>query len=161
MKKHPHVFALLFLFLISCGGSDDDPIMTEGNEVPEIYQKIYNASDIYLEGDFVVIQVNGVPDHNSPYFDASDSRNEAYNGTNPAFVLNPNRIDLNTSFTYKIPLNPAPAANPRPTALGSIGVALNGVSFYNQYAGPDNQPLTNEINSFDQYNGHPQRVLWA
>ena len=158
MKKHPHVFALLFLFLISCGGSDDDPIMTEGNEVPEIYQKIYNASDIYLEGDFVVIQVNGVPDHNSPYFDESDSRNVAYNGTNPAFVLNPNRIDLNTSFTYKIPLNPAPAANPRPTALGSIGVALNGVSFYNQYAGPDNQPLTNEINSFDQYNGHPQRV---
>ena len=27
--------------------------------------------------------------------------------------------------------------------------------FFNQYAGP-NQPLTNEINSFDQYLGHPQ-----
>tara|TARA_B110000046_G_scaffold17467_1_gene16765 strand:+ start:34 stop:789 length:756 start_codon:yes stop_codon:yes gene_type:complete len=162
MKKHPHVFALFLFFLTSCGGSDNDPIMTEeateGNEVPEIYQKIYTASDIYLEGDFVVIQVNGVPDHNSPYFDASDSRNEAYNGTNPAFVLNPNRIDLNANFTYKIPLNPAPAANPRPTRLGSIGVALNGVSFYNQYAGPNNLPLTNEINSFDQYNGHPQGV---
>ena len=162
MKKHPHVFALFLFFLTSCGGSDNNPIMTEEateeNEVPEIYQKIYNASDIYLEGDFVVIQVNGVPDHNSPYFDASDSRNEAYNGTNPAFVLNPNRIDLNANFTYKIPLNPAPAANPRPTRLGSIGVALNGVSFYNQYAGPNNLPLTNEINSFDQYNGHPQGV---
>lgn len=162
MKKHPHVFALFLFFLTSCGGSDNNPIMTEeateGNEVPEIYQKIYNASDIYLEGDFVVIQVNGVPDHNSPYFDASDSRNEAYTGTNPAFVLNPNRIDLNANFTYKIPLNPAPAANPRPTRLGSIGVALNGVSFYNQYAGPNNLPLTNEINSFDQYNGHPQGV---
>ena len=40
-----------------------DPIMmdevTDGNDVPEIYQKIYSASDIYLEGDFVVIQVNG------------------------------------------------------------------------------------------------------
>jgi hypothetical protein len=28
--------------------------------------------------------------------------------------------------------------------------------FYNQYAGPNNQALTNEINSFDQFLGHPQ-----
>lgn len=162
MKKHPHVLALFLFFLTSCGSSDPDPIMiggvTEGNDVPEIYQKIYSASDIYLEDDFVVIQVNGVPDHNSPYFDASDDRNEAYNGPNENFNLNPNRIDLNANYTYKIPLNPTAASNPRPTQLGSIGVALNGVSFYNQYAGPNNQPLTDEIDSFDQYNGHPQRV---
>ena len=162
MKKHPHVLALFLLFLTSCGSSDPDPIMidevTEGNDVPEIYQKIYNASDMYLEDGFVVIQVNGVPDHNSPYFDASDDRNVAYSGTNENFNLNPNRIDLNANYTYKIPLNPTAASNPRPTQLGSIGVALNGVSFYNQYAGPNNQPLTDEIDSFDQYNGHPQRV---
>ena len=162
MKKHPHVLALFLLFLTSCGSSDPDPIMidevTEGNDVPEIYQKIYSASDMYLEDGFVVIQVNGVPDHNSPYFDASDDRNVAYNGTNENFNLNPNRIDLNANYTYKIPLNPTAASNPRPTQLGSIGVALNGVSFYNQYAGPNNQPLTDEIDSFDQYNGHPQRV---
>ena len=147
MKKHPHVLALFLLFLTSCGSSD-----------PEIYQKIYSASDMYLEDGFVVIQVNGVPDHNSPYFDASDDRNVAYSGTNENFNLNPNRIDLNANYTYKIPLNPTAASNPRPTQLGSIGVALNGVSFYNQYAGPNNQPLTDEIDSFDQYNGHPQRV---
>ena len=162
MKKHPHVLALFLLFLTSCGSSDPDPIMidevTEGNDVPEIYQKIYSASDMYLEDRFVVIQVNGVPDHNSPYFDASDDRNVAYSGTNENFNLNPNRIDLNANYTYKIPLNPTAASNPRPTQLGSIGVALNGVSFYNQYAGPNNQPLTDEIDSFDQYNGHPQRV---
>ena len=37
-----------------------------------------------------------------------------------------------------------------------MGVAINGVAFFNQYAGP-NQPLTNEIDSFDQYSGHPQQ----
>ena len=37
-----------------------------------------------------------------------------------------------------------------------IGIAINGVAIYNQYAGP-NQPLTREIDSFDQYNGHPQQ----
>lgn len=35
-----------------------------------------------------------------------------------------------------------------------MGVSVNGIVFYNQYAGPNNQPLTNEINSFDQYLGH-------
>lgn len=162
MKTYPHVLVLFLLFLTSCRSSDTDPIMmdevTDGNNVPEIYQKIYSASDIYLEGDFVVIQVNGVPDHNSPYFDVGDDRNVAYNGTNENFTLNPNRIDLNANYTYKIPLNPTAASSPRPTQLGSIGVALNGVSFYNQYAGPDNRPLTGEIDSFDQYNGHPQRI---
>ena len=41
-----------------------------------------------------------------------------------------------------------------PTPLGPIGVSLNGVPFFNQYAGP-NQPLANEITSFDRYWGHP------
>ncbi|RZJ70644.1 MAG: YHYH protein [Flavobacterium sp.] len=50
--------------------------------------------------------------------------------------------------------HPSIAAVHAPTGLAAIGVALNGVPFYNQYAGP-NQPLTNEFMSFDQYYGHP------
>ena len=45
--------------------------------------------------------------------------------------------------------------NVKPDTL-VIGVSVNGVVFYNQYAGPNNQALTNEINSFDQFLGHPQ-----
>src|SRR4029079_17817070 len=41
--------------------------------------------------------------------------------------------------------------------LGPIGIAVNGVAIFNQYAGP-NRPLTNEVNSFDQANGHPQQT---
>ncbi|WP_317040674.1 YHYH protein [Halpernia frigidisoli] len=37
-----------------------------------------------------------------------------------------------------------------------MGVSLNGIPFYNQYAEPNNQALTNEIESFDQNYGHPQ-----
>jgi len=36
-------------------------------------------------------------------------------------------------------------------------VALNGVPLFNQYAA-NYQPLGVEINSFDQYNGHPQQT---
>jgi hypothetical protein len=40
------------------------------------------------------------------------------------------------------------------TPLGPIGVAVNGVVLFNQYAA-GRVPLTSEILSFDRYNGHP------
>jgi hypothetical protein len=49
------------------------------------------------------------------------------------------------------------ATNHQATQLGAIGVSLNGVPFFNQYA-MGNTPLTNEMNSFDQYNGHPAQT---
>ena len=58
------------------------------------------------------------------------------------------------SYIFKIPVAPKVATNHLPTPLGAIGVSLNGVPFFNQYAGP-NQPLTGEIVSFDRYWGHP------
>lgn len=51
-------------------------------------------------------------------------------------------------------MNPVAATTHASTPLGAIGVAINGVPLFNQYAGP-NQPLTDEITSFDQYWGHP------
>ena len=66
--------------------------------------------------------------------------------------LNPNRI-AEFSMIYKIPLNPAENTNHPSTPGGPIGVTLNGVAFFNQYAG-GGAPLTNEINSFEQYGGH-------
>ncbi|WP_044201898.1 YHYH protein [Flammeovirga sp. OC4] len=177
MKKAYLVTLLLCTFLMNCSTSDeDDSNVTPQDETPtvdddtsnddssdddssvdlSVYKKIYGASDIYVEGDFVVIEVDGLPDHGSPYYQDTEwsSRYEAYNSND--FHLNPNRI---SSFdrVVKLPLNPQEATNHQPTSLGTMGIAVNGVSFYNQYAGPNNQPLTDEIFSFDQYNGHPQR----
>ena len=81
---------------------------------------------------------------------------EAYDGSNPfvtRFNLNPNRISEG-NIRFKIPIKPRRASNTTATAMGPIGVSLNGVPFYNQYAG-GGAPLSNEINSFDQFNGHP------
>ena len=60
--------------------------------VPAIFNKIYAASRIYLDGSFVVIKVNGAPDHKSPYYSSNSNLYEAYNGTNTAFSLNPKGI---------------------------------------------------------------------
>ncbi|SDY61599.1 YHYH protein [Hymenobacter psychrophilus] len=148
--------ALPLLSLLACSKADDTTPATTPTTVeaavPEVYRKIYGASSITLDGDYVVIKAKNLPDHKSPYY--SGTSYEAYNGANAKFKQNPNTI-REQNFTYRIPRHPQEATRKSATPLGSIGVSLNGVAFFNQYAGPA-QPLTNEIDSFDQYNGHPQ-----
>ena len=144
---------MIGLLLFGCGESPVDDLV----EVPDVYKAIYGAEDMYVDGDFLVIQSKDLPDHKSPYYENTEwaaTYYEAYNGSNPNFRLNPNRIQ-EQSMTFRIPLNPSATSNNQATGLGPIGISLNGVPFFNQYAGP-NQPLTNEIDSFDQFNGHPQ-----
>ena len=129
-----------------------------GTEVPDVYKKIYGATSITSDGSFITIKTNGMPDHVSPYYETSHALYEAYSGTTFTgvnFRKNPNSI-VEQSFTFKIPANPAVASNHAATSLGPIGVSVNGIPLYNQYAGPNNQPLTNEVMSFDKYYGHPQ-----
>ncbi|HSZ24248.1 MAG TPA: YHYH protein, partial [Cytophagaceae bacterium] len=157
MYKISVIALCLTLFIGSCK-KKTDTATPQQTSAPAIYSKIYGASDIYVQDNFVVITSNGLPDHKSPYYQGtqwSSTMYEAYDGTNPAWSQNPNKI-ASFSYTFKIPLNPAVASTHSATPLGAIGIALNGVPFYNQYAGPG-QPLTTEINSFDEYNGHPQQ----
>jgi len=129
-------------------------------EVPAVYAKIYGASNITNAGGFITITTNGTPDHKSVYYPTSHAQYEAFSGTTfggYTFAKNPNTIAAQ-SLTFKIPTNPTVASVHAATPLGPIGVSLNGVPFYNQYAGPNNQALTNEIASFDKYYGHPQQT---
>lgn len=132
-------------------------IVNIGTGVPDVYKKIYGATDIYVEGTNIVIKTKGRPDHKSPYYKGTaweSTLYEAYNGPNTSYRQNPNTI-ADMALTFKLPLNPVEDTRHSATPLGSTGIALNGVAYFNQYAGP-NQPLTGEINSFDQYGGHPQ-----
>jgi len=145
----------LLLFFTGCHKSNS----TASTPVPDVYKKIYGATDLYTDGDYIVIKSNGRPDHKSPYYQGTQwaaTLYEAYNGSNTSFSLNPNRI-ATANLSFRIPLNPAKSASPQATPLGPIGISLNGVPFYNQYAA-GGTPLTNEVNSFDQYNGHPQQM---
>lgn len=151
--------------LLVCGGflacsnstePEQEEDNTAGTEVPTVFKNFSSSVTVRLEGEFIVLQTNNVPDHPSPYFGASDSRYEAYNGGNSNFQLNPNRI-ATQNITLRIPATPKAASTHQSTSLGPFGIALNGVVLYNQFAA-GNQPLTNEINSFDQYNGHPQQA---
>lgn len=165
MKKTPIILSqacwllMIAVSVLGCSKSkEEENPSAPANEVPALYQKIYGASRITSDGTFITIQTNGMPDHKSTYYPASDERHEAFSGKTfggGTFTKNPNTIVAQT-LTFKIPVKPAEATTHAASPLGPIGVALNGVPLFNQYAGPNNQPLTSEINSFDQYYGHPQ-----
>jgi len=133
---------------------------SNNNNTTTVYSKIYGAISISNDGTYVTIKTNGMPDHKSPYFPTSNALYEAYSGTTFSgytFAKNPNTI-ASQSLTFKIPVNPSVATNHAATPLGPIGIAINGVPLYNQYAGPNNQALAGEIASFDKYYGHPQQT---
>ncbi len=143
--------------LASCNKSDNSDTDGIGDaDVPEVYKKIYAAASVTNDGAYIYIKTNGMPDHKSVYYPSSNDLYENFSGMtfgNNVFHKNPNTI-RSQNYTFKIPLHPQEAIVHTPTPLGPIGVSLNGVPFFNQYAGP-NQPLTSEVVSFDQWWGHP------
>tara|TARA_R110002050_G_scaffold4573_1_gene22047 strand:+ start:29832 stop:30605 length:774 start_codon:yes stop_codon:yes gene_type:complete len=157
---------LLFMVVFLACSSESNSVIDE-DEAEHVFDTDYNITSILskFEGTGLSYAVNGnsvtfttqdLPNHTSPYYETSNPLYEAYNGTNSSFKINPNRIrEQNIVFT--ISLKPEEATNKQATPLGPIGISRNGVVFFNQYAGPD-QPLTNEINSFDQWLGHPQHT---
>lgn len=156
------VFATCLLVITACKDEENTTTPTNNNTGTDelaIYKKIYGASDIYKDGNYVVIKTNGRPDHKSPYYQGTQweaSLYEAYNGSNPQYNTNPNRI-ATVNYTFRIPLNPTKATTAQQTPMGPMGVSLNGVPLFNQYAA-GRTALTGEINSFDQYGGHPAQA---
>lgn len=163
MKRLLSLLFISLAFLIACKKADSDDTgsgtgtgPTIGANVPDVYKKVYGATSITADATYVYIKTTGTPDHKSIYYASSNSLYENFSGTTfggNTFNKNPNSI-ASQNYTFKIPVNPQVASAHAATPLGPIGVSLNGVPFFNQYAGP-NQPLTNEVVSFDQWWGHP------
>jgi hypothetical protein len=146
---------LILVILLSCKKNNSATVVTENADL-SIYKRIYGATSVTQDGNFVVIKSSDLPDHKSPYYQGTQwpTLYEAYNGTGQ-FVKNPSSI-TSQNLTFRIPLYPKESASKPATPMGPIGISLNGVPFFNQYAA-GGSPLTNEIISFDQYGGHPQQ----
>lgn len=165
MKNIKTLFYLPFLFVfffIACSNNDNSEDTEEEEEmndgidydITSILTKFDGTGLSYaVSGNTVTFTTADLPNHTSPYWPTDNALYEDYNGTNSLWNQNPNEI-AEQNIVFTITLNPEEATNKEATPLGPIGVSRNGVVFFNQYAGPD-EPLTNEINSFDQNLGHP------
>lgn len=164
MKTTPMMTSLCSLLLAAvlvfpgCKKDEEEVPEPTPEAVPAVYQKIYGATDIYVDGDYIVIKTNDVPDHQSPYFLNTQWQSTMWvDDTRPSFTQAPGSVIATTATTFRIPKNPVAASNPTPLTAATIGVAINGVAFFNQYQAT-NQLITNtsgEYLSFDLYGGHP------
>ena len=123
---------------------------TAASSLPAHYSQFYGAQ-ASIDGNFVVLRATSVPDHSSPYF---GSGNTGYEAPHAGMAVNPNRI-VSQNMVLRVPVNPQ-VGTASDTPMGVMGVSINGVALFNQYAAQQ-APLTQEIQSFDRYNGHPQQ----
>lgn len=153
----PLLFAIIF---IACSSEDDSATMIEEEvvdtdyDITSILSKFDGTGLSYaVNGNTVTFTTQDLPNHTSPYWPTNNPLYEAYNGTNSNWHQNPNSIGAQ-NIVFTIPLNPQEATSKQATPMGPIGISRNGVVFFNQYAA-GGSPLTGEINSFDQWLGHP------
>ena len=87
----------------------------------------------------MIVESDGIPTHETGLFPNRD---------------NPNSI-LRQRYRFSIPLQPRIADQPTKTGMGPIGVAINGVPFYNQYNAEGGDAVL--LEKFDACKGHPDQ----
>ncbi len=125
---------------------------TTSAAAPAMYKRFGSTVTVTIEGSNVVLKSNTTPDHKSPYWGVG---NALYEEPHAGMVVNPNRI-VSQTLTLRVPMNPA-VGTASDTPMGPIGMAVNGVPLFNQYAA-GRSPLSGEIATFDRYEGHPQNT---
>ncbi len=160
--------------LLSCNRTGDDPSITQGTLHPAFEDFDKTNLNIYLDGNEVVIESNGLPNHTSPYWSNTTERSAidpmgnvlttpAAAANHPLFVeptitsynaMAPGNIDdFNGSYTLRVSANPSLASSSSATGLGPIGIAVSGAMIYNDEEGP-NVPLDNAVTSLDYTAAH-------
>lgn len=92
-----------------------------------------------FQGDWMVVESDCLPNHPTGNF------------PNPT---NPNRIRA-IQLKYWIPMHPKKAANTSRTPFGPIGIAINGIPFFNQYNAEGGDAV--RLETFDSCCGHPNQ----
>lgn len=92
---------------------------------------------VEVTANYFIVRADGIPDHETGQFPGPH---------------NPNEI-RKQNYVWKIPRNPTPAKTPSKIPMGPIGVAINGVPFYNPYTAEGLDAAKNEV--FDRCCGHP------
>lgn len=161
-------------------------VCTGGNDLTQIPSAYFSAMEKYTQtnneylvyvcsedsngdgtADFMVVETTNMPEHESVYHHEGTGHHEAFDYdtnkfkfadvyTNQAAHSAGNNMIDEQSIVMRIPINPVSAAVKTETEFATIGLAINGVSFFNENAAPGDQ-ITDELFTFDQCSGHPQQ----
>jgi hypothetical protein len=94
-----------------------------------------SVSSVTIDGDYLVIKCTGVPDHKSPYFKGSAWESTLYVAdTRSSFKQAPSSYVASFNYTFRIPKSLKESSSKKSLGTATIGIALNGVPIFNQYA---------------------------
>lgn len=179
LKKLSLIAFSLLILLFACGKDDNTETAEEETETPVELHAAFAEFDsesftIMLDGDEVVIETDGAPNHTSPYWSNTTERSavdprgntlvtEAAASNHPLFTaptvtsyeqMAPGNIDdFNGAYSLRIPASPTKASSTSATGLGAIGLAVSGATIYNDEEGPD-IPLDGAVGSLDYSGAH-------
>ena len=151
------------VFVTSCSSDDDEDLHFAYSEFDE------TNCTVYLDDDEVVIETNGLPNHESPYWSTSHALYVAPTVTTTDEMA-PGDIDnFDGMYTLRVSSEPAKASSSSATGLGAIGIAVSGAVIYNDEEGPG-VPLDNAAGSLDfngahtgpqSYHYHLEPISWS
>ena len=151
--KHLILILLGTIVLFLSCNQDDEEIDT----IDDVATTLHNAfsefdedqTDIYLDGNRVVIETSGLPNHTTTYWGQGHELylDEPTVQTTPSIIP---RYDA--SAVLEVPINPELASNSTATRLGAIGIAVSGAAIFNDQEGMG--PLGDAIVSLDYTGGH-------
>lgn len=144
--------------ILSCGNDDDGTTTEETSDTESTLSSAYaefdeGNTDIYLDGDEVVIETNGLPNHTSPYWSESNALHVDPTVTSEADMAPGNIDNFNGSYTLRVPATAEKASSSSSTGLGAIGIAVSGAVIYNDEEGPG-VPLDDAAGSLDYSGAH-------
>lgn len=132
--------------------SDSDPTGEPATPLNAAFGDFSDNVTTYLDGDEVVIETNGYPDHVTPYWGPD---HELYVEPHAEMErLVPGYIERFVgSYTLRVPAAPVRADRSSATTLGPIGVARSGAMVYNDQEGPG-EPIDGAIGGLDFTGAH-------
>lgn len=156
MKNRLNVSMLLSLVVIAfmaCSSdsttSEEDVTVSTGELHAAFAAFNQDATTIYLDGDKVVIETTGLPNHKTVYWGVGN----ALYMEEPDVQLTPSIMSSNNNATtMTVDATPNLTGNTVATTLNTIGIAVSGVSIFNDSEG--NGPLSSAAASLDWTGAH-------
>ncbi|MFT5585895.1 MAG: hypothetical protein ACI9VR_003490 [Cognaticolwellia sp.] len=147
------MLAATLILACTSNGSTDNSTDDETFSAGGAWDAFATNVSSYADGDQIVVETNGWPDHTTPYWGPDHELYVAPTVTSEAEMAPGYIENFVGSYTLTVPANPEIASSSTATSLGAIGIAVSGAVIYNDSEGPG-VPLDDAAGSLDYTGAH-------